>query len=117
MFTFITQITVPSELDQYFISIAALAGAVIAVTEFLKRGYEKLTKRSSTSLAKWLKQITTWAVSIGLVFLGSYFELGIFADLSTTYIIIYGVGTGLVANGIFDFVLVQLLVDLFKKKK
>ncbi len=98
------------DLDQYFVSVGALAGAVVIVTEFFK----KLTFIGNSP--SWVKQILSWVISIAGSFAGSYFDLGVFADLNTTYIIIYGFATGLIANGIFDFALVQAFLNLFHKK-
>lgn len=97
-------------VDQYFVNIGALASAVVIVTEFFK-------KINFIAIApSWVKQILSWAVAIAGSFIGSYFNLGVFANLTTTYIIIYGLAVGLIANGIFDFALVQALLNKFKKK-
>jgi len=98
------------DLDQYFITIGALAGAVVTVTEFFK-GITFIGSSPS-----WVKQVISWIVAIAGAFVGNYFDLGVFADLNTTYTIIYGFAVGLIANGIFDFALVQAFLNLFKKK-
>lgn len=111
MFAFLVQTTDSLDLSQYFVSLGALAGLVIIITEFIKK------IKAITDAASWIKQIISWIVSLGLAFAGNYFQLGIFANLSTTLVIVYSVAVGLIANGIFDVTLVQALLNLFKKKE
>lgn len=96
------------DLSTYFVSLAAVATATLGLTEFIK----SLVNITSS----WVKQVVAWVVGVGLAFLGYYLQLGIFVGLDVMWVIIYGLAAGLVANGIFDIVIVQALIDLFKKK-
>ena len=92
------------DLSQYFVSLAAIVPLAVLVTEFLK---VKLKIETT-----WVKQVTAWVVSVVLCLLGMWLNLGILAHVTITQAIVYGIATGLVANGIFDITVVQTLLNL-----
>lgn len=103
------QVTPGIDLSLYFVSLAAVAAATLGLTEFVKSLVNLTTS--------WVKQVVAWVIGVGLAFLGYYLQLGIFAGIEVTWVVIYGLAAGLVANGVFDIVLVQAILDLFKAKK
>ncbi len=95
------------DLSQFFVSLAAIVPLAVLVTEFLKT---KLNIEKN-----WLKQVTAWVISVVLCLLGMWLNLGILAHVTFIQAIVYGLATGLVANGFFDLSVVQILLDLLMK--
>lgn len=94
-------------IEGYFISLAALAAAVVPATEFIKR-----ILKSSGNWTKYL----SWIVSIGLAFAGWYFEFGVLADLDIIWVVVYGVAAGMVSNAVFDLEMMQGILRAMKGK-
>lgn len=92
----------------WFLSLAALAGAVMTVTQWLKNVLE--SKGIQTKLLSWL-------IAVILAFVGWFLELGIFAGLEWYWAAIYALSAGLVANSIVDLNLIQGILKLFKPEK
>lgn len=89
------QIVAELGLGSYFASISAVATLVIVITQFLKVNL-------LADVKGWIIQATTWVVSIGISFFGWWLKLGIFADAEIMTVITYGIGIGLISNGLFD---------------
>jgi len=92
----------------YFVSLSALATAVITITQWLKGII------NSTGV---ITKLVSWLISITLAFIGWWFNLGIFDSITWYWVIIYAVGAGLIANSIFDLSVVTALINLFKTKE
>ena len=86
------------DLSAYFVSLSGLAGAALAVTEFIKK--------IIGSSGAWTKYVS-WVVSIGLAFVGWWLNIGMLAGISELWVVVYGVCAGLVANSIFDLKLIK----------
>jgi len=69
------------------------------------------------SLPSTLKQIVSWAVGIGLAFLGQWKGLGIFATADTITTVSIGIGTSMVSNGLFDAGTLDNILGIFLAKK
>ena len=94
----------PSGLTAYFVSLAALVPLVTLVTGYLK----KLIK-----IEGLVAQIVSWLVSIGLCFGAWLLKIGLFADITTWWLVlIYGFAVGLAANGFFKIEFVTTLLNL-----
>ena len=63
------------------------------------------------------KQIIVWLVAIALTVLGNLFNIGFASDFPWLTTIIYGLASGLVANGIFDIGTVQGILAFLKLKE
>lgn len=87
--------------------IASLAGYA-AISIFLTgliNGWTKITK-------SWIKQVVSWLVPVALVIVVSLLlKLGFLAGESFVKVIIFGLGAGLVSNGIFDIGFVNTMVN------
>ncbi len=101
-----------TQLNLYFGSLAGIA----AITTFLAallNGLLKVTK-------KYVKQLVAWAVAIILLVGANLMNYGFAAEFSILKSIIYGLGAGLVANGIFDVPIVKSILNVvegwFKKE-
>jgi hypothetical protein len=94
-------------VELYFISLAALAGAVLPVTE--------LIKRLIGSSGNWTRYLS-WIVAVLISLIGGWLNLGILQDLSLLWLLIYGVAAGLIANGVFNIETVRAILSAFKDK-
>ena len=90
-------------IEVYFYSLAALAGAVLPVTQFIK----KLLNSSGN----WTRYIS-WVVAIGLAFLGWWLNLGMLEGLKVVWVVVYGIAAGLVSNSVVDAVFVEMILKI-----
>lgn len=93
------------DIPQYFVSLSVFAPLVVIITEFIKANI-KIENN----------QLLSWIVSVLLSAVGWFLQLGMFAGVAWYWIFIYGLSSGLVANGIFDISIVQAILNLFKKE-
>ena len=96
------------DISLFFGSLALVASLVTIVT-----GYINTKTNANTTI----KQITAWAVSLAVCFVGSFMHLGIFADMTIINTALNGIAIGLVSNGIFDLEFVQSLLTFIGAKK
>ncbi len=90
------------DLSSYFVSLAAVAAFTVVVTNVLIN-LLKIPK---------FKQLLSWVVAIALAFLGWGLKLGIFSEMVLWWwVLIHGIGIGLIANGIFDIKVVQAILN------
>lgn len=94
-------------VGSYFISLAALAGAVLSVTEFIKR-----IIHTSGSVAV----ILSWIVSLLIALIGWWLNLGIFENMTIVWVPIYGIAAGVVSNSLFDIGIVNAFLKLLGQK-
>ena len=89
--------------------VGSLAGYV-AVAIFLTgliNGWSKITK-------SWMKQVVSWIVPVVLVLAVTYaLKAGFLAVEGNTFVktIIFGLGAGLVSNGVFDIGFVNTMIN------
>jgi hypothetical protein len=100
------------DINDYFGSLGLMASLVAIITGYLNTHVPFLQKANGT-----IKQLVSWAISIGLVFIGQLKSVGMVADSSTLWTAITGIAVGLVANGIFDIKLVQAILSFIKANK
>ncbi len=100
------------DLSVYFTSITAMAALAVLITAWINA---KIV-REFVFLGLSSRQLVSWAVCIGLAFLGQWKALGLFADANTVWTLINGIGIGLVANGIFSIEFVQSILAFLKLK-
>lgn len=62
-------------------------------------------------------QILSWAVGVAICMFGWWKGIGFLSGLDWYIALLYGLGSGLAANGIADTGLIDFVVSLFKKKK
>lgn len=96
------------DLSSYFGSLSAMAGLVILITGWVNT--------HGLNLKGWKAQLLSWGISIALAFVGSWKGVGLFAETSTVWTIVNGLGVGLIANGIFSVDLVKTLLEFLKAK-
>ncbi len=95
------------ELTANFLSIPALAAFVIVATSFVRN-------------LSWLKKINpqyvSWGMSILLALIGWFLQIGIFVQLEWYYIFIYGLASGLIANGLYDWEVIKAVLSILELK-
>lgn len=90
--------------DTFIASLAGYAAVAIFLTGLIN-GWSKITK-------SWMKQVISWVVPIILVVVVSLLlKAGFLAGESFIKILIFGLGAGLVSNGIFDIAFVNTMVN------
>ena len=90
--------------NTFVASLAGYAAVSIFLTGLLN-GWSKITK-------SWMKQAISWVVPVVLVVAVSLLlKAGFLAGESFIKILIFGLGAGLVSNGIFDIGFVNTIVN------
>lgn len=97
------------DYNAVFLSLATLVAAIPCLVETIKGFFPGLK-------GIWT-QVVSWVVAIGLCMFGWWQHLGIFDGIDWYIALLYGLGSGLAANGIADIGLVQWLISLFARKK
>lgn len=97
------------DYNAVFLSLSALVAAIPFVVEIVKGFFPSLK-------GIWT-QVVSWLVAVGLCMFGWWQHLGIFDGIEWYIALLYGLGSGLAANGIADIGLVQWVIGLFSKKK
>ena len=97
------------DYNAVFLSLAALVAAIPFVVEIVKGFFPSLK-------GIWT-QVVSWLVAVGLRMFGWWQHLGIFDGIEWYIALLYGLGSGLSANGLADIGLVQWVIGLFAKKK
>lgn len=95
-----------AQMDTWFGTLIGFAAATV----FLGSVVTSLFKIEKS----WGKQIAAWLVAILLCFLGNLINFGLLAEATWLQTLAYGLGAGLIANGIFDFTVVQLILQYLK---
>lgn len=104
--------TEPSAMNtamEFFFSISGVVLLVQIVTGWILK--------TLPIVGKTLKQMTSWVVSVALAFVGSKYDLGIFADASLVYTLSVGVGIGMVANYLYDAKTLESILSIFFANK
>lgn len=90
-------------------SLAGYAAVAIFLTG-LVNGWSKITQ-------SWIKQVVSWVVPVVLVVVVSLvLKAGFLAGESFIKILVFGLGAGLVSNGIFDIGFVNTMVNWVVEK-
>ena len=95
-----------ANMDVWFGTLAGFG----AVTVFLSSVVNKLLKIEKS----WVKQVLAWVVAVVLCVVGNLINFGLLADATWLQTVVYGLGAGLVANGIFDVSVVRLILQYLK---
>jgi hypothetical protein len=108
----IAQETDTGEIDynQVFITFAALSAAVPFVVEGIKKLIPAIDKSKIATI------IVSWVIPILVTMFGWVFDLGFLAERTWWQALLYGLGAGLVSNGLFSTGLIEWIIGLFIKK-
>lgn len=97
------------DLSPFFVDLAGAAALVVLISGWINTNLIKLVG--------WQAQVLSWAVAIGVAFLGSWKNIGIFAETDVLWTILNGIGAGLIANGVYDVKIVQTILEFVKAKQ
>jgi len=90
-------------LDVYLGALGGLAAASVFITGAFN-GLFNITK-------SWVRQLVSWLVPIVIaVIVGNFLNVGFLAEEPFFIAILYGLGAGLVSNGLFDVGFVNTLI-------
>lgn len=92
-----------------FATLAGLAAGSVVITATLTT-WLKITKG-------WAKQLVSWLIPIIVVIAGNLLNIGFMAEFTWLATFVYGLGGGLVSNGIFDVDLVQKILEALNLKQ
>ena len=98
-----------TDYDAVFASLAAIVAVIPVVVEAVKALIPKLPS--------WAVQVLSWVIGIAVCMFGWWQELGFLAGQEWYIALLYGLGSGLAANGVADTGLIQWIIGLFTKKK
>ena len=96
-------------IDGLYVDLLSLVAAVALFSEWVL---------NVVTVKKFLAQLVTWGVGIVFAFVGWFFELGFLAitpagDPYLWYeVLIIGVGVSLIANGVWPYIIKQILEKL-----
>lgn len=98
-----------TDYDAVFASLAAIVAVIPVVVEAVKALIPKLPS--------WAVQVLSWVIGIAVCMFGWWQELGFLAGQEWYIALLYGLGSGIAANGVADTGLIQWIIGLFAKKK
>jgi|GEM_PF-4304165 len=88
-------------ISEYFISIPALAALVLLLTPVLKK---------LSFLVNVNSQYISWGIAFLLSIVGWILNIGIYFNVEWMYIFIYGLASGLIANGLYDWQFIKSIL-------
>ena len=91
--------------------------ALIALVSFFIPFVVEIFKSFLPNAPSFAKQIISWLIGIILGFFGWKLQIGFLSDMSWWLALIYGLGAGLIANGVFDTGLVTTILGMFGIRK
>ena len=97
------------DINTVFASIAGVAAGSVFISALLIKWF-KVEKG-------WVKQIVSWVAPVVLFVAGNLLNIGFMAEFTWLMTVIYGLGAGLVSNGIFDIELVKKLLAALNLEK
>ena len=92
-----------------FGSLAAIVAMIPVTVETIKGFFPKMPP--------FVTQLSSWLVGVALCMFGWWQHLGFLNGVEWYIALLYGLGSGLAANGVADTGLVQWLIGLFIKRK
>ncbi len=90
----------------FFVSLGALVGAVMTVTQFLKK---------QLPVSGFTTKFLSWIIALLLSGIGWYFQWGIFVGAEWYWIFAYALAAGLVGNSIFDIHIIKGIIKIFRE--
>lgn len=98
-----------------FETFPALAALVLILTGWVSSLIIKLKwDVRLEALTKGWKQYLSWLLGIALAAAGYFLQWGLFVNVAWYYIFIYGIISGLIANGLFKWELLKTILEAIK---
>lgn len=95
-------------ITTYFVSLSAMAGAILICTQFIKR----FIKLNGIQI-----KVVSWLCGIGLAYFGWWLNIGFLENVSGLEALIFGVASVMISHGIFEVRFVKALLELILTKK
>ncbi|WP_303019629.1 hypothetical protein [Parabacteroides goldsteinii] len=96
------------DYDAVFLSLSAIVAVVPLIVEIVKGFFP--------GMEGIVTQIVSWVVGIGITMFGWWQHLGFLDGIEWYIALLYGLGSGLAANGIADTGLIEWVIGLFRRK-
>ncbi len=96
------------DYDAVFLSLSAIVAVVPLIVEIVKGFFP--------GMEGIVTQIVSWVVGIGITMFGWWQHLGFLDGIAWYIALLYGLGSGLAANGIADTGLIEWVIGLFRRK-
>lgn len=96
------------DYDAVFLSLSAIVAMIPLMVEIVKGFFP--------SMEGIVTQIVSWVVGIGITMFGWWQHLGFLDGIEWYIALLYGLGSGLAANGIADTGLIEWVIGLFRRK-
>ena len=96
------------DYDAVFLSLSAIVAVIPLIVEIVKGFFP--------SMEGIVTQIVSWVVGVGICLFGWWQHLGFLDGIEWYIALLYGLGSGLAANGIADTGLIEWVIGLFRRK-
>nr|DAS18295.1 MAG TPA: holin [Caudoviricetes sp.] len=96
------------DYDAVFLSLSAIVAVIPLIVEIVKGFFP--------SMEGIVTQIVSWVVGVGITMFGWWQHLGFLDGIEWYIALLYGLGSGLAANGIADTGLIEWVIGLFRRK-
>lgn len=101
-------VEITQDYDTIFLSLSAIVAVIPLVVEIVKGFFP--------SMGGIMTQIVSWVVGVGITMFGWWQNLGFLDGIEWYIALLYGLGSGLAANGIADTGLIEWVIGLFRRK-
>lgn len=101
-------VEITQDYDTVFLSLSAIVAVIPLVVEVVKGFF--------LSMKGGMAQVLSWVVGIGITMFGWWQQLGFLDGIEWYIALLYGLGSGLAANGIADTGLIEWVIGLFRRK-
>lgn len=101
-------VEITQDYDTVFLSLSAIVAVIPLVVEVVKGFFP--------SMKGGMTQVLSWVVGIGITMFGWWQQLGFLDGIEWYIALLYGLGSGLAANGIADTGLIEWVIGLFRRK-
>jgi len=101
-------VEITQDYDTIFLSLSAIVAVIPLVVEIVKGFFP--------SMGGIMTQIVSWVVGVGITMFGWWQNLGFLDGIEWYIALLYGLGSGLAANGLADTGLIEWVIGLFRRK-
>lgn len=101
-------VEITQDYDTIFLSLSAIVAVIPLVVEIVKGFFP--------SMDGIMTQIVSWVVGVGITMFGWWQNLGFLDGIEWYIALLYGLGSGLAANGLADTGLIEWVIGLFRRK-
>ena len=92
------------DINAVFATLSGLAAGSVIISALFIKWFK--------AIKSWVRQVISWLVPIALMVVGNLLNLGFMSEFTWLMTVAYGLGAGLISNGIYDVAGVQTLLAL-----